>query len=402
MRFEQFCNTFFTKKRKIIDIKTEKTTFKKKLTEEMMKRFLYFFVCVLSAFSSLSANEISFKDFPNDDGGAILIEWETDRSDVSSVLIEREIKGTFVELKKVPYLKGTYSVRDEVEPGLIERFKVSFLDSGNNVILTRDEEIAAKAQWFNSTKLPLLILAIIIPAAIIYFIYSAKSGKELYIRKIGGLESLEESVGRATELGRPILYIPGTLDIDDMQTIAGLTILGKLAQKAAEYETRLIVPVNRSMVLSTAKEIVKEAYLKAGKPDSYDPDSVFYLTDDQFGYVAGVDGIIMREKPAANFYLGAFYAESLILAETGFSSGAIQTAGTAMPSQLPFFVAACDFTLIGEELFAASAYLSKEPNQLGSLKGQDFGKALFLVLLLTGVILEVSGVHFLKKFLEIN
>ncbi|MCD4650921.1 MAG: hypothetical protein K8S56_03950, partial [Candidatus Cloacimonetes bacterium] len=151
--------------------------------------------------------------------------------------------------------------------------------------------------------------------------------------------------------------------------------------------------------LSTAKEIVKESYLKAGRPDAFDPDCVFYITDDQFGFVAGVDGIILRETPAANFFLGAFYAESLILAETGFTSGAIQTAGTAMPSQLPFFVVACDYTLIGEELFAASAYLSGDPHQLGSLKGQDVGKAIVVSTILLGTILEISGVHFLKIFL---
>ncbi|OQX70510.1 MAG: hypothetical protein B6D62_04770, partial [Candidatus Cloacimonas sp. 4484_275] len=231
------------------------------------------------------------------------------------------------------------------------------------------------------------------------YIFSAKSGKELYIRRIAGLDSMDESVGRATEMGKPILFIPGTLDLDDMQTIAGLTILGKLAQKAAEHEADIIVPVCRSMVLSTAKEIVKEAYLKAGRPDEYKSDSVFYLTDDQFGFVAGVDGIMIREKPAANFFLGAFYAESLILAETGFASGAIQTSGTAMPSQLPFFVVACDYTLIGEELFAASAYLSKDPHQLGSLKGQDLGKAVFVIVLIIGIILEIANIHFLKDFL---
>ena len=148
--------------------------------------------------------------------------------------------------------------------------------------------------------------------------------------------------------------------------------------------------------------IVKESYLKAGRPDAFNPDSVFYLTDDQFGFVAGVDGIIVREKPAANFFLGAFYAESLILAETGFASGAIQTAGTAMPSQLPFFVTACDYTLIGEELFAASAYLSKDPQQLGSLKGQDIGKAIFLFVLITGIIFEILGISWLKDFLTIH
>ena len=61
--------------------------------------------------------------------------------------------------------------------------------------------------------------------------------------------------------------------------------------------------------------------------------------------------------------------------------------GTARPAQLPFFVAACDYTLIGEELFAASAYLSKDPKLLGSLKGQDVGKALFILGILVGVIL---------------
>ena len=66
--------------------------------------------------------------------------------------------------------------------------------------------------------------------------------------------------------------------------------------------------------------------------------------------------------------------------------GAIQIAGTAQPAQLPFFVAACDYTLIGEEFFAASAYLSGEPDQLGTLKGQDVGKVIVAAGIVAGVI----------------
>jgi hypothetical protein len=95
---------------------------------------------------------------------------------------------------------------------------------------------------------------------------------------------------------------------------------------------------------------------------------------------------MVREKPATCLYLGAFFAESLILAETGNSIGAIQIAGTARPGQLPFFVAACDYTLIGEELFAASAYLSGDPKQLGSLKGQDVAKSVAMIAIIIGVI----------------
>ena len=116
-----------------------------------------------------------------------------------------------------------------------------------------------------------------------------------------------------------------------------------------------------------------------------------FVTEDQFGYAAALDGMFIREKPATIFYMGAFFAESLILAETGNAAGAIQIAGTAMPSQLPFFVAACDYTLIGEELFAASAYLSREPRQLGSLKGQDVGKAVFLAALVVGILITLIG-----------
>lgn len=363
----------------------------------------YYLLVFLLLCTFLSAEIFNIEDNPNDDGTALKITWNNipnaaliNITRIDNQDQKRSIKVEAAALKLID--------KNDVQPNNTYKYIFDVRDKDNNPIFTEESKhILAKPQWFNTDKILLLIMTLAISAAILYFILSAKIGKELYIRKIGGLESIDEAVGRATELGQPVLYIPGTLDIDDMQTIAGLTILGKVAQKAAEYDTDLIVPVSRSMVLSTAREIVKESYMKAGRPDAYKSDSVFYLTDDQFGFVAGVDGIIIREKPAANFYLGAFYAESLILAETGFASGAIQTAGTAMPSQLPFFVAACDYTLIGEELFAASAYLSQEPNQLGSLKGQDFGKALFVIIVTIGVVSKIIGINWdpFLKFLHI-
>jgi hypothetical protein len=255
----------------------------------------------------------------------------------------------------------------------------------------RSEAVSSSAQWFHTGRINMLVAIVIISFLILWFIRQAKSGKELYIRPIAGLEAVDDAVGRATEMGKPIMYIPGIMDMDNMQTIASVIILGRVARKAAQYETTLLVPCCRSIVMSAAQETVKEAYFDAGRPDAFNADKINYLTDDQFGYAAGVNGMMLREKPGAIFYMGAFYAESLILAETGHSTGAIQIAGTAMPSQLPFFVTACDYTLIGEELFAASAYLSKEPLLLGSLKGQDMGKAILIAILVGGVILVSFG-----------
>jgi hypothetical protein len=145
-------------------------------------------------------------------------------------------------------------------------------------------------------------------------------------------------------------------------------------------------------VFTLAQEMVKNGYLQAGRPDAYDDASVRYVTTEQFAYVAAINGIILRDRPAANLFLGPFFAESLILAETGYATKAIQVAGTANVHQLPFFVVACDYTLIGEELYAASAYLSKEPRLLSTLKGSDYMKVIVIAVVILGSVLESLGI----------
>ena len=241
--------------------------------------------------------------------------------------------------------------------------------------------------FFDLGKLPLLCFLILICGALFLFVILARQGMPMKIRTIAGLKAVDEAVGRATEMGRSILYINGIQDMDDLQTVAGVTVLGRVAKTAADYDAKIEVPTSRSLVMTAARETVQSSYFTAGRPDAYNPDLIYYVTDEQFGFVAYVAGMMTREKPAACFYMGAFFAESLILAETGNSVGAIQIAGTASPAQLPFFVAACDYTLIGEEFFAASAYLSGQPDQLGSLKGQDIGKLVVGVIILIGVVI---------------
>ena len=227
---------------------------------------------------------------------------------------------------------------------------------------------------------------ILVSITIYFYIDRASSGEEIYLRKIPGLQALEEAVGRATEMGKSVLFVPGIMDLDQVETVTGLNLLGHVAEYTAKYETSLNVPVSKSIVMETGREICKESYLKSGRPDLYYDDMVHYISDEQFAYAAGVNGIMEREKPAACFYLGKFYAESLILAETGNSIGAIQIAGTGSPSQIPFFVTACDYTLIGEEFFTASAYLSNKPELVGSIKGQDIVKLLVMFAMVLTVV----------------
>jgi len=252
-------------------------------------------------------------------------------------------------------------------------------------------DAATSDSLFRVDRINALVTVVLFSIAILLYTKWAKQGKSLFVRKIAGLDAVEEAVGRATEMGRPVLFIPGIQEIDEIETIAGISILGRVAKITAQYDTPLVVPVRYPMVLAAGQEVVEQAYVEMGRRDSYNKDIVRFVAGEQFAFAATVNGMMMRDRPAANIYMGAFFAESLLLAETGNAAGSIQIAGTARPEQLPFFIAACDYTLMGEELYAASAYLSREPIMLGGLKGQDLMKVIIVALIIIGVILMTLG-----------
>jgi hypothetical protein len=356
-------------------------------------------------------------DFPNDGGGQIGLTWKAAPYDhlgaYYAIYLAEEQTGPYFLLDRIPgnthYKKDlpwpwwTWESSKEYHFYQVKSGKNTTLINGRpyifKVIATWDDQKAEsplrvaipRANYFNWNKLNNFSLMIFFTVIILFSINQAKKNPHIFLRRISGLDAVEEAIGRATEMGKAILFLTGSDDMSSISTIAATTILGEVAKRTAVYETELKVPHRDPVVMAVCQEIVKEAYLEAGRPDAYKEDSNFFITTDQFSYTAAVDGIMLRERPAANFYMGFYYAESLLLAETGASTGAIQIAGTDADHQLPFFITACDYTLIGEELYAASAYLSRDPILIGTLRGQDLGKAFFLVILILGTLLATLG-----------
>jgi hypothetical protein len=351
----------------------------------------------------------SLRDTPNDAGTSIDITWDLSPTETAApgTVIDYKIMraespdGEFTEVGAVPAATATFT-DGTTRAGRQYWYRVDATGVSAAASSAASGPAVSVMQWFNGRHMVLGLVVFICAAVLAYISIARRKAGQVFVRRIPALDAVDEAIGRATEMGKSVLYVAGGLDIDDPQTIASMNILSRVAERIATYGTRLVMPCCRAMVMSMARETVKESYLRVGKPDDYKEDNIRYLTDDQFGFVAGVDGIMMRERPAANFYLGAFYAESLILAETGFSTGAIQIAGTAMIDQLPFFVTACDYTLIGEELYAAGASLSGDPVQLGTIKGQDVAKALFLVFIVVGVVLSLMGIEWFNTLFVIE
>jgi hypothetical protein len=329
--------------------------------------------------------KLTGNDIPNDGGGGIQINWcfpdslgnwfltVLRRDDSNNLMVvATDLLVSSMQVRDVSSEEEPSRVKDNTNyyyTGILsqnminEQFLNKLISNGSEYlkngtyifgndtfyITGETEAIVSKSSWFNLSRIPVLVSLIIIAFVFLYYLNLAKSGKDLYIRKINGLDAVEEAVGRSTEMGKPIMYILGIGYVTDIPTIAGLTILGRVAKKVADYETRILVPSYDPVVMTTAQEVVKEAFTEA---------------------------------------------------ETGHSIGAIQISGTTETAQLPFFVAACDYTLIGEEMMAASVYLQKEPMMLGSIAAEDLLKVFIMFLIIIGFVLSVLGYGFKIEVLK--
>jgi hypothetical protein len=376
--------------------------------------------------------KLQVSDTPNDAGTAIDLTWVKSPSDEKGLVLQyRILRSTsstapFKNVGIVPAGQNFYQdmhsdiqekesekpqpkaekaekkESDNLERGKQYYYQVEAVGlKGQKAVSNTAGPVIPEAQWIHTGKIPVLVGTVLFFFLVVYFIESARRGKDYYVRPIAGMAEIDNAIGRATEMGRPILYVLGLGAPDEIATIASYTILARVAKKTAEYRTSLIVPCNEPIVMTIAQETVRNAYMEAGHPEAYSDKMVFFLTSMQFAYVAAVNGIILRERTATNCYFGKFYAESLLLSETGNVAGSIQVAGTDEVAQLPFFVTTCDYTLIGEELYAASAYLGRDPLLLGALKAQDYAKALTMILIIAGTVLVSFGITWIITLIKV-
>lgn len=367
-----------------------------------MKNFkrmiLLCFFSILS-FGAFADVTIVGKDSPNDKGEAIDLTITADQAtlDQTETIILYRKKATdanFEQVKDLSKATTEYTDKKDVLDETPYIYYADFLNKDKVSVYKSSEfgPFISSPQWFNATKIATLIWTIITITIILMMIKIAKQGKSLYIRPLPGVKAIEDAVGRATEMGKPCIYSPGISVIEDVATLASISILSKVSEIVAEYQSKLIVPNADPVVYAVTDEVVKGAYTKAGRPDAYRSEDIYFMTSRQFAYASGMSGLMARTKPGANFFLGWFMAESLILAESGAMTGAIQIAGTDSISQIPFFIVACDYTLMGEELYAAGAVMGNNPQLLGGLKGQDYVKFLAMLALIVVFLLAMLNV----------
>jgi hypothetical protein len=237
-----------------------------------------------------------------------------------------------------------------------------------------------------------------------YGIYrSVVQGRIPKVRQPAAIKALEEAVGRCVEMGRPLLFQTGIGDvnIEGVTHMAMLSVLNYTANMVAQKNAKFICSSPSPTLFPLAEAIVREAYVAAGRPEGFTSDTVRYLSNNQMAYCSAVMDLMSREKVAANVQIGFFQAENLITLEAAKDVGAINIGGAYRMLRIPDMAIGCDYFLIGEEVFAAGAFCSQDPVQVGSLLGQDMSKWVALALIVVGALFTMFGSDAIVKILRL-
>ena len=106
-------------------------------------------------------------------------------------------------------------------------------------------------------------IVVLLALIIIFKVLSAQRGRVPYIRRIAGLNAIDEAVGRATEMGRPVMMVPGISGLD-VVTLQALSIFGYIARAVARFGNKSIIPTIDPIVTGVAEETLHDAYADAG------------------------------------------------------------------------------------------------------------------------------------------
>ncbi len=221
-----------------------------------------------------------------------------------------------------------------------------------------------------------------------------KTGK-FSARKFDALGKMEEAIGRATEMGKPVHWSYG-MGAFDAQYLAAFVLLEYAASLCAKYDTRMIISIYLPEVVPMTEEILRKAYTEQGKLDSLHPEDVRFWGGS---HNPAMIGTISREQVAGNFMIGSLFHESVLSIEAAARYNAIQVMGTQNTHQLPFIAAGCDAIFIGAEMFAAAAQLEPTPVRVGSVWAADVLNGVFVVLMILGALLVTVGNTSLKTLI---
>ena len=215
------------------------------------------------------------------------------------------------------------------------------------------------------------------------------------LRQIAAFTRLARAVGLSIEDGKRLhisLGHGGLFDGRGGSALAGLALLRNIAERTSVSDMPSVATAGDPTLGLLTQDTLQAGYHAAGVEDAYVHTMGRVTGLTPFSYVAGTMSIPQNENVSTNILLGHFGPEAGLLAESSERANTALIGATEdLAGQSVLFISAQD-PLVGEELFAAGAYLNADPAHAASLTVQDLFRWLIILGLLAGSAAKFMGV----------
>lgn len=215
------------------------------------------------------------------------------------------------------------------------------------------------------------------------------------LREIPAFGRLSRSIGIAVESGKRLHLGLGRGELNGLpagSAFIGLSLLRRIAQAASISDRPPVATSGQGILTVLSQDTFSGAYRSIGAPGQYDPTQGRLTGVTPFSYAAGALPVLFDEDVSANVLAGHFGAEAALIADAGERKGVMTLAGSDnLPGQAVLFASSQE-PLIGEELFAAGAYVQAGATHIASLHVQDIFRFLIALTALVGAALKLAGI----------
>ncbi len=238
-----------------------------------------------------------------------------------------------------------------------------------------------------------LIILLVLVALQIGFSYLERR-RPTKFRRVKSFEELGKAVERSVEAGERVHLSLGTgslMGAESAPGLAGLTLLDRVASATTMSDMPVVVTTGDGAMGILAQDTLRSAYQRVGEPRRYEAGAGRVLGLTPFSYASTLSHLLATEDVSVHLLLGSFGAEGALAAHFGDRQEAFVFGGTDdVPSQALLYVTTDD-PLIGEEVFAAGAYLDVGTLHRASLRTQDLLRAVIVLVIIIGTLVVTIG-----------
>lgn len=241
-------------------------------------------------------------------------------------------------------------------------------------------------------------LIIFLVAALLMLVFTfLRRRSSAVFRRIEAYERLNRAIGLAVEGGTRLHVSIGRGNLFTARggsALAALAMLRRLSEQTSLSDQPPIVTSGDASLAILSQDTLQSGFRAAGAEDQYRFTNGRLTGLTPFAFAAGTMPVMRDEEVSANVVIGDIGAEAALLAEAADSEETDLIAASDNLSAQSVLYAASQEPLIGEELFAAGAYLGAGATHDASLQTQDILRWLVILAILGGAALKFLGFGF--------